>query len=61
MRQVRVRLCAREGYDIRIGAGALGLLGETARGVLSRRARRVALVSNARVYSLYGDRAAASH
>ncbi|MCA1615359.1 MAG: 3-dehydroquinate synthase [Acidobacteria bacterium] len=60
MRQVRVRLGAREGYDIRIGAGALGLLGETARGVLSPRARRVALVSNARVYDLYGDRASAS-
>ncbi len=60
MRQVRVRLGAREGYDIRIGAGALGRLGATARGVLSSRARRVVVVSNARVFKLYGDRALAS-
>ena len=60
MRQVRVRLGAREGYDIRIGAGALGLLGATARGVLSARARRVVVVSNARVYGLYGEGAGAS-
>jgi len=60
MRQVRVRLGAREGYDIQIGAGALGRLGATARGVLSARARRVVIVSNARVFKLYGDRALAS-
>jgi 3-dehydroquinate synthase len=60
MRQVRVRLGAREAYEIRIGAGALGRAGETARGVLSERARRVVVVSNARVFGLYGGRACAS-
>ena len=60
MRQVRVRLGALEGYDILIGAGALEDVGRAARGVLSARARRVVVVSNARVHGLYGARARAS-
>jgi 3-dehydroquinate synthase len=56
MRKVRVRLGARDSYDILIGAGAIGRLGEVARGALSPRARRVVVVSNARVFALYGAR-----
>ena len=44
-------------YSIEIGAGALDLLGETARRALHARARRAALVSNRRVFDLYGARA----
>ena len=44
-------------YSIEIGAGALDLLGEAARRSLHARARRVALVSNRRVFDLYGSRA----
>src|SRR5687768_1724587 len=60
MRQVCVRLGALEGYDILIGAGALEDVGRAARGALSARARRVVVVSNARVHGLYGARAGAS-
>jgi 3-dehydroquinate synthase len=51
-----VRLGAREAYEIEIGEGALDALGETARAALSPHARRVALISNARVFELYGER-----
>ncbi|MDQ1523524.1 MAG: 3-dehydroquinate synthase [Pyrinomonadaceae bacterium] len=54
MRHVRVRLAGRENYDIEIGANALARVGETARRSLSPHARRVAVVSNARVFKLYG-------
>ena len=52
-----MRLGAREAYEIEIGAGALDALGATSRAALSTHARRVALISNARVYELYGERA----
>jgi 3-dehydroquinate synthase len=60
MRRVRVRAGGRGGYEILIGAGALALLGERARGALSKRARRIVVVSDARVFALYGERACAS-
>ncbi|HYP53782.1 MAG TPA: 3-dehydroquinate synthase [Pyrinomonadaceae bacterium] len=58
VRRVRVRLGAREGYEIEVGRGLLGGLGGAARGALSPHARRVAVVSHARVFGLYGERAA---
>jgi 3-dehydroquinate synthase len=60
MRTVRVRLGARDSYEILAGPGALARLGEAARGALPERARRVVVVSNETVFSLYGRRAAAS-
>ncbi|HYG11497.1 MAG TPA: 3-dehydroquinate synthase [Pyrinomonadaceae bacterium] len=54
MRHVRVRLPAREHYEIEIGANALERVGEIARRSLSPHARRIAVVSNARVFKLYG-------
>ncbi|HLL76921.1 MAG TPA: 3-dehydroquinate synthase [Pyrinomonadaceae bacterium] len=60
MRTVRVRLGARDSYDILAGPGALARLGEAARGALRNRARRVVIVSNETVLGLYGRRAAAS-
>jgi 3-dehydroquinate synthase len=59
MRSVKVRAGSR-GYEILIGAGALDSLGEVARGALQRRARKVVVVSDARVFPLYGARACAS-
>lgn len=54
-RRVSVRLPAHENYEIEIGTGALAGLGEVARRVLAApAARRIAVVSNARVYDLYG-------
>ena len=60
MRTVRVRLGARESYDIVTGPGALARLGQVARGALSGRARRVVVVSNETVFRLYGRPAASS-
>lgn len=61
MRRVRVRLRARrEEYEIRIGAGTLARLGETARRALTPHARRAFLISNQKVFDLYGGRASAS-
>src|SRR5215212_929856 len=57
---VPVRLKGGRGYRVEIGAGALARLGRAARASLPREARKVALVSNARVFELYGERAAAS-
>jgi 3-dehydroquinate synthase len=54
MRRVRVRLGARENYEIEIGENALDALGDIARRSLSPHARRVAVVSNERVFTLYG-------
>lgn len=59
-RSVRVPLARGAAYDIEIGSGALDSLGETARRSLSPVARRIALVSNRRVFDLYGARAVAS-
>ncbi|HJU54541.1 MAG TPA: 3-dehydroquinate synthase family protein, partial [Pyrinomonadaceae bacterium] len=61
MRRVRVRLRARrEEYDITIGAGNLARLGEAARRALTPHARRAFLISNQKVFDLYGGRALAS-
>lgn len=60
VRRVRVGAGARGGYEIEIGGGRLDALGEAARGSLSAHARRVALISNRRVFSLYGERAVSS-
>ena len=54
VRRVSVRLSARENYEIEIGASALGGVGHIARRSLPEQARRLALVSNARVFKLYG-------
>jgi 3-dehydroquinate synthase len=54
MQQVSVRLSGRESYEIEIGANALASIGRTARRTLAPHARRVVVVSNARVFGLYG-------
>ena len=54
MQRVHVRLPARQGYTIEIGAGILERLGKAARQSLSPHARRIALISNRRVFDLYG-------
>ncbi|HEY0081268.1 MAG TPA: 3-dehydroquinate synthase, partial [Pyrinomonadaceae bacterium] len=54
MRRISVRLPARENYEIEIGAHALDHIGEAARRALSPHARRLAVISNARVFNLYG-------
>lgn len=59
-RRVDVRLSGGRGYRIEIGAGLLSESGAVARGRLSPLARRVGLVSNARVFGLYGERAVES-
>jgi len=56
VRKVPVRLGAGNSYEIEIGAGALGAVGQTARRVLPANARRIALISNRRVFELYGAR-----
>jgi 3-dehydroquinate synthase len=57
---VPVRLSGGRGYRVEIGAGALARLGDVARASLPKEARKAALVSNARVFGLYGGRAVAS-
>src|SRR5215207_1263287 len=57
---VPVRLGGGRGYRVEIGAGALARLGHAARASLPKEARKAALVSNPRVFGLYGGRAAAS-
>jgi 3-dehydroquinate synthase len=54
MRRVSVRLPARGNYEIEIGAHTLRRVGDIARQVLPAEARRIALVSNRRVFELYG-------
>ncbi len=58
--KVAVRLKRGEGYQIEIGASALDRLGAVARESLSPRTSRVAVVSNRRVFGLYGARAVES-
>ena len=60
VRRVAVRLGGGRGYDVTVGAGLLSELGASARASLPSEARRVALVSNPRVFELYGARAVAS-
>ncbi|HEX8292981.1 MAG TPA: 3-dehydroquinate synthase [Pyrinomonadaceae bacterium] len=57
---VPVRLGGGRRYGVEIGAGALARLGAAARDALPKEARKVALVSNARVFGLYGGRAVSS-
>lgn len=57
---VHVRLGSGTRYDIRVGAGLLAELGRTVQGALPRQARRLAVVSNRRVFDLYGTRASES-
>lgn len=57
VRRVRVRLGGGAGYQIEVGAGRLAALGAAAREALGPRAGRAALISNRRVYELYGRRA----
>lgn len=59
MQRVRVRVpkARQEVYEIRIGAGALARLGIVARRSLSPHARRLCLVSNRKVFDLYGEHA----
>ena len=52
-RRVPVRLGARRGYTIEVGAGTLAGLGAAARAALGGRDGRVALVSNRPVFALY--------
>lgn len=59
-RRVAVRLGGRRSYTIEVGAGALSGLGAAARAALGEGAARVALVSNRRVFGLYGPRAVES-
>jgi 3-dehydroquinate synthase len=60
MKRVAVQLGGGRGYSVEIGAGALAELGRVARAGLSAEVRRVALVSNPRVFALYGGRAVES-
>jgi len=55
VQRVSVRLRAGKGYEIEIGAGALAAVGRVARQVLPG-ARRAALISNKKVFELYGSR-----
>ena len=52
--RISVRLPAREHYKIEIGANALQRVGDIARRALHAHARRVVVVSNPRVFDLYG-------
>src|ERR1700674_4381812 len=57
MPQVHVRLPGRKhNYEIQIGAGSLSTLGAEARAALGSGAGRVALISNPKVFDLYGQR-----
>jgi 3-dehydroquinate synthase len=58
VQRVRVRLKARPvDYEIMIGAGELAHLGDEARRTLSPHARRIVIVSNQKVFDLYGEAA----
>ena len=55
MQRLSVRLAAaKHRYDIKIGHGILPELGDEIRSCLPHQARRVALISNQKVFSLYG-------
>lgn len=62
MQRVEVRLLPSQArsYGIVIGAGALAALGLLARRSLDAAARRIALISNRKVFNLYGSRAVRS-
>lgn len=56
LQRVRVRFRARpaESYQVIVGAGTLSGLGDEARRSLTASARRLAVISNQKVFSLYG-------
>lgn len=59
--RVRVRLKSeRQEYYVHIGAGTLDAVGDEARRALTPHARRALIVSNRKVFSLYGERVRAS-
>ena len=62
MRRVRVRLARNVApqYEIEIAGGALERLGSAARRALGEQTRRILLISNPRVFGLYGARAVES-
>jgi 3-dehydroquinate synthase len=60
VRRVAVRLGGGASYEIEVGPGALAGLGAAARAGVGRGAARAALVSNRRVFELYGGRAVES-
>ena len=62
MLRVRVRLAGRIAaqYEIEIAGGALERLGSAARRALGAQTRRILLISNPRVFGLYGARAVES-
>lgn len=61
MQRVSVRVQQRrEQYEVTIGAGTLTRLGTVARRTLSPEARRIALISNRKVFELYGKSASQS-
>ncbi|HEV7376867.1 MAG TPA: 3-dehydroquinate synthase [Pyrinomonadaceae bacterium] len=61
MQRVSVRIQERrEKYEVTIGAGTLARLGKLARRTLPSAARRIALISNGKVFELYGERASQS-
>ena len=57
---VRAGTIPARAYEIKIGAGNLAILGEVAKQTLPPAARRAALISNERVYALYGEMVAES-
>ena len=58
MQSVSVRIPYRlEQYEVTIGTGMLSRLGDIARHALTSHARRIALISNEKVFNLYGERA----
>jgi 3-dehydroquinate synthase len=57
---VRLRARAQQQYEIIVGDGLLSTLGEEARRALPEGTRRIALISNEKVFSLYGETAGKS-
>ncbi|MFN2455706.1 MAG: 3-dehydroquinate synthase [Pyrinomonadaceae bacterium] len=56
VRSVRVRLKERaENYHIEIGVGLLATIGERARRVVTPEARRAFIITNSKVFKLYGE------
>jgi 3-dehydroquinate synthase len=61
VQRVSVRIQERrEKYEVTIGAGTLARLGKVARRTLPIATRRIALISNQKVFELYGKRASQS-
>jgi 3-dehydroquinate synthase len=61
VQRVSVRIQKRrEKYEVTIGAGTLARLGKLARRTLPSAARRIALISNRKVFELYGELASQS-